>query len=84
MDLNAYMLLDACDAAGIRVPADLAIAGFDGVPLRIRPERKLTTIRAPWAEVAARAVTYLLDLLDGKELPHETILPVELVVGDTG
>lgn len=84
MDLSAYRLLDTCDEVGIKVPDDLAIIGFDGVPPRIRLERKLTTIRAPWAEVAARAVTYLLDLLDGKELPDETILPVELVVGDTG
>jgi DNA-binding LacI/PurR family transcriptional regulator len=84
MDLNAYMLLDACDALGIKVPDELAIIGFDGISLRIRPERKLTTVCAPWAEVAARAVTYVLELLDGKELPHEMILPVELVVGDTG
>ncbi len=83
MDLNAYALLDACVELKIRVPDDLAVVGFDGVSLPIRPERKLTTIRAPWTEVAERAVTYLLDLLAGKEVPGETILPVELVVGDT-
>lgn len=83
MDLNAYALVDACSALNISVPDELAVVGFDGVPLPIRPERKLTTIRAPWAEVAARAVTYLLDMLAGKEVPSETILPVELIVGDT-
>jgi DNA-binding LacI/PurR family transcriptional regulator len=83
MDLNAYALLDRCNQLGIRVPEDLAIVGFDGVPMRIKPERSLTTVRAPWAEVAAQAVTNLLALLDGEDVPQETILPVEFVVGDT-
>jgi DNA-binding LacI/PurR family transcriptional regulator len=83
MDLNAYTLLDRCEQVGLHVPADLAIVGFDGIPMRIKPERTLTTIRAPWVEVAALAVDHLLALLDGGEVPQETVLPVELVVGDT-
>jgi DNA-binding LacI/PurR family transcriptional regulator len=83
MDLNAYALLDRCAQLGIRVPDDLAIVGFDGVPLRIKPERMLTTVRAPWVEVADQAVTNLLALLDGNEVSPETNLPVEFVVGDT-
>lgn len=83
MDLNAYQLLDYCDHQGIRVPEDLAIVGFDGIPQRIQPWRVLTTICAPWAEVADKAVQLLLALLNGKDLPLENVLPVELVVGDT-
>jgi LacI family transcriptional regulator/LacI family purine nucleotide synthesis repressor len=83
MDLSAYTLLDQCERLGLRVPEDLAIVGFDGVALRIKPKYALTTIRAPWFDVAVRAVDYLLALLDGHEVPQETILPVELVVGDT-
>jgi DNA-binding LacI/PurR family transcriptional regulator len=83
MDLSAYALLDQCDRLGLRVPEDLAIIGFDGVPMPIKPERALTTIRAPWVEVAVRAVDYLMALLDDGEAPQETILPVGLVVGDT-
>jgi DNA-binding LacI/PurR family transcriptional regulator len=82
-DLSAYALLAHCETIGLRVPEDLAITGFDGIPMRIRPARVLTTIRAPWVEVAALAVDQLLALLDGKEVPPETVLPVELVVGDT-
>ena len=83
MDLNAYQLLNYCDRQSIRVPDDLAIAGFDGIPQRIQPWRALTTICAPWAEVADKAVQMLLALLNGKDLPLETMLPVKLVVGDT-
>lgn len=83
MDLSAYSLLDQCDELGLRVPEDLAIVGFDGVVMRIKLARTLTTVRAPWVDVAIQAVDYLLALLDGGDAPHETVLPVELVVGDT-
>jgi DNA-binding LacI/PurR family transcriptional regulator len=53
------------------------------VPFDIRPKRLLTTVRAPWADVAAQAVQYLQWLLAGKEVPAQTILPVQLILGDT-
>jgi DNA-binding LacI/PurR family transcriptional regulator len=83
MDISAYVLLDYCESIGLRVPDDLAIAGFDGVPSHIKPERMLTTVRAPWVEVAAKAVEYLQWLLEGKEVPAQTILPVQFIAGDT-
>jgi DNA-binding LacI/PurR family transcriptional regulator len=83
MDLSAYSLLEKCSQLGLRMPEEMAIVGFDGVPLSVRPMRSLTTIRAPWAEVAAKAVELLLAQLNGKEVPRETMLPVELVIGDT-
>jgi hypothetical protein len=33
--------------------------------------------------VAAKAVEYLLAVIDGEEVPKETVLPVELIIGDT-
>lgn len=83
MDISAYVLLEHCEKIGLRVPDDLAIVGFDGVPLDIKPKRILTTVRAPWVEVAAQAVEYLQWLLAGKEVPQQTVLPVHFVVGDT-
>ncbi|CAN5821836.1 LacI family DNA-binding transcriptional regulator [soil metagenome] len=83
MDLSAYALLEQCEQAGLRVPEDLAIVGFDGIPLAIKPARVLTTICAPWVDVAAKAVDLLLALLDGEEVPQETICPVQWVLGDT-
>jgi DNA-binding LacI/PurR family transcriptional regulator len=83
MDMSAYALLDECGRLGLCVPGDLAIVGFDGAPMLLRPERALTTVRAPWADVAARAVDHLLALLEGGDVPQETVLPVELVIGDT-
>ncbi len=82
-DMAAYQAVTYCGRAGIDVPRDIAITGFDGIESPIRLNVNLTTVRAPWAKVASTAVTYLVDLLDGRFVPDETILPVEIVHGST-
>ncbi|MCB0110910.1 MAG: substrate-binding domain-containing protein, partial [Caldilineaceae bacterium] len=82
-DLNAHQLLTYCAENELQVPGDLAIVGFDGIPQPIQPRRALTTVRAPWADVAAKAVETLLALLNGVPVEPEYRFPIELVVGDT-
>lgn len=82
-DLTAYDLLGCCQRMGIRVPEELAVVGYDGVMSTRGMYRRLTTVRAPWSQVASKAVTILVDLIEDKEVPPETILPGELIVGDT-
>jgi LacI family transcriptional regulator, galactose operon repressor len=82
-DTTAYDVLAYCRQHSVRVPDDVAIAGFNGCPTPIDRFWSLTTIRAPWAAVARLAVRYLDSLLDGKSVPEETVLPVELVHGHT-
>jgi DNA-binding LacI/PurR family transcriptional regulator len=83
--------------AGLRVPGDLSVIGFDGVPLAGLTEPPLTTVAQPTehkGELAARALLRALEP-DGAErgapdeaaegTPTRTILPTELVVrGTTG
>ena len=83
-DLAAYDLLTQCHNYGLRAPDDLAVVGFDGVPTPFDFVWRLTTVRAPWAEVARTAVDLLLAQIMGEPVPHETELPVVLVCGDTG
>jgi LacI family transcriptional regulator len=82
-DSAAYEFLEYCQQRGLRVPEDVAVTGFDGFPLPPAAVRRLTTVRAPWGEVARTAVALLVDHLDGREIPHETVIPVEFVRGDT-
>ncbi len=82
-DMAAYQALSYCRRGGIAVPEGVAITGFDGIESPIEPDMRLTTVYAPWAQVASTAVAYLVDLLEGREVPTETILPVELVCGST-
>lgn len=81
-DHFAYVLIERFRALGIRVPDDVAVAGFDGSTTLIPPAYRLTTVRAPWREVARTAVALLIEN-QGKPAPDETTLPVELVAGDT-
>jgi DNA-binding LacI/PurR family transcriptional regulator len=82
-DLAAYNLIEHCRTHDLRVPEDLAVTGFDGIPTLPQSVRHLTTIRAPWPNVARTAVTLLVEQIGGKEVPQETTLPVEFLLGDT-
>ncbi|HET6382616.1 MAG TPA: LacI family DNA-binding transcriptional regulator [Armatimonadota bacterium] len=82
-DMAAYQALSYCRRSHIAVPQEIAITGFDGIESPIELDVRLTTARAPWAQVASTAIAYLVDLLEGREVPTEMILPVELIHGDT-
>jgi DNA-binding LacI/PurR family transcriptional regulator len=82
-DYLAYAAVDYCKDNGFKIPDDISIVGFDGLVTEIRPATRLTTIKAPWAEVAQTAIGLVVKSLAGETIPLETILPVELMLGDT-
>jgi len=68
-------------AAGLRVPEDLALVGFDDMPLAAEMEPPLTTVRQRPHQLGAAAAALLLDLLaDPAGSPKRVILPTELIV----
>jgi DNA-binding LacI/PurR family transcriptional regulator len=83
VDGAAFELLSYCAKQGIRVPDNLAVVGFNGIEVEGVDPSYLTTIRAPWALVAQTAVKLLVTLIGGTEVSPETILPVELIAGQT-
>ena len=81
-DLMAIGALHALRAAGRRVPADVAVIGFDDVATAAFAAPPLTTVRRPVAEQARAAVRLLLTCLDGR--PAESVtLPAELIVRES-
>ncbi|RYG23543.1 LacI family transcriptional regulator, partial [bacterium] len=82
-DYTAHQLLQSASTAGVRVPEDLAIAGFDGITPPTGFASPLTTVVAPWAEAARTAVFQLDALLRGEAVATETVLPVRFRVGTT-
>lgn len=82
-DLAAYDLLAHCHARGLRVPEDLAVIGFDGIYTPLGFLLPLTTVRAPWAQVARVAVDLLVAQINGAVIPQETVLPIEFIRGAT-
>jgi DNA-binding LacI/PurR family transcriptional regulator len=82
-DRMAYAMVDYLKDSGFKIPDDFAIVGFDGMETQIRPKVRLTTIVAPWSEVANTALSLVVKSLAGESIPLETIMPVHLAIGDT-
>jgi LacI family transcriptional regulator len=79
-----YIAIEALQAAldrGLRVPQDVAIAGFDGMYSSMVTTPPLTTVKQPTQEIGRRAVeTLLTHISDVNQPPYQIILPVELIV----
>jgi DNA-binding LacI/PurR family transcriptional regulator len=73
-DLTALGLLHAFREAGVRVPADVSVVGFDDVPEAAHFWPPLTTIRQDFAEVGRRAIGLLLG-----ELGHDVEAVTDLI-----
>lgn len=78
----AYPLLMACERRGIRVPEDLALVGFDGIPLPFA-RKVVTTMRSPIREMGQVAIDRLIAIVEGQEVEPLTTLPVSFVMGET-
>jgi len=68
--------------AGLRVPEDIAVAGFDDSGLAATQEPPLTTMRQPWDQISAQMVDVLVDVIAGTP-PRSVILDTELVVRES-
>ena len=80
-DIMAIGALRALREAGLRVPEDVAVVGFDDLPQAARTEPPLTTVRQPIYRLGAMAVDSLLDLIEHQDSsPRRIVLPTELVV----
>lgn len=80
-DLVAVGALQACAELGRRVPADLALVGYDDIPLAELVVPPLTTCRVPGDELGQRAVQLLLGEIAGtSEGGKRVVLRPELIV----
>lgn len=66
--------------AGIRVPEEISVAGFDDTPICEMLRPALTTVRQDSALRAGLAVEKLRELKEGLPVVTESMLPVSLVV----
>jgi LacI family transcriptional regulator len=73
--------LEALRAVGRAVPEDVAIIGFDDIPLACDVTPPLTTVRIPLAEIGRRAAELLVASrqVDAESVSTPVVLPVELI-----
>ncbi|MFH1929207.1 MAG: LacI family DNA-binding transcriptional regulator [Chloroflexota bacterium] len=83
-DEMAFGALEAIKARGLRVPDDIAIVGFDDVPLAARADPPLTSVCQPLHAMGAKAMEMLLEQIAGKDVSLEGVeLETELVVRES-
>ncbi|MDX8142437.1 LacI family DNA-binding transcriptional regulator [Lentzea sp. BCCO 10_0061] len=79
-DLTALGVLDGLHALGVRVPGDVAVAGFDDIAFAGLSRPALTTSTHPVEDIAAAAAQAVLDRRDTS---GATFYPSALVVRDS-
>jgi LacI family transcriptional regulator len=78
-DQTAIGVMAALQQAGLSVPGDVAVTGFDGIRLGRHLRPSLTTVVQPMAALGDTAVAMLSDRIGGAGLPRRTVeLPVRL------
>lgn len=84
-DILAFGCLAECMAAGISVPRDLSISGFDDLDFAAHLSPPLTTMQVPAAEMGTQAGQFLVDTLEGHSPLDSVELEARLVIrGTTG
>jgi DNA-binding LacI/PurR family transcriptional regulator len=80
-DEMAIGAINVLSEAGLRVPHDVAVVGFDDIVTARYIQPPLTTVRAPTEQVGREAVRLLLSAIAGEPAPAQPVLlPVELVI----
>ena len=84
-DISALGAIGAVREAGLRVPEDVSIVGFDDIPSAAYQLPGLTTIRQPLYEMGQRAADTLVARLEspGRETPRTITLSPTLVIRGT-
>ena len=81
-DVIAISAMRAITASGLRVPQDVAVAGYDDVWLATQVTPSLTTVRQDMQRGARTLVDLLFRRMEGEDTPSAT-MPAELVVRDS-
>jgi DNA-binding LacI/PurR family transcriptional regulator len=79
-DLMAIGALKYCRDAGIAVPAEVSITGFDNIPAASLVDPALTTVAQPGHDMGRAAAQLLLHQIKGIAAPTVTVFPTTLCV----
>lgn len=81
-DVIAISAIRAVVASGLSVPKDVAVVGFDDIPISAYTNPPLTTVRQDLQRGAKILVDLVLRRIDGEDTPSAT-MPAELVIRES-
>jgi LacI family transcriptional regulator len=84
-DISAIGAIRALKDAGLSVPGDVSVVGFDDIQSAAYSTPSLTTVRQPLSEMGQRGAQVLLERIANrdKEYPSEIVMAPELVVRES-
>lgn len=83
-DTMAFGAIRAIKDAGLNIPKDIALIGFDNIPTAAEMSPSLTTINQDTEKMGELAVNMLIDLVTHKDKKIENIiLPTELIIRES-
>ena len=83
-DLTALGVYQAVNEAGLSIPDDISITGFDDIPMAGNMNPPLTTVRQSMTVMAATATTLLMDVMEGNlEGEGVHLHPLEVILRDS-
>lgn len=81
-DTIAIGVMGVARDLGLRIPDDVALVGYNDIPVVAQLPVPLTTVRSPARQIGETAARRLLDLVEGRHA-ETTRLPVELIARGT-
>lgn len=83
-DLSAFGAMEAIRDAGLNIPHDISIVGFDDIPQASIVTPKLTTVRQPLDQMGQVAVQMLLERINNPDSPlRRTTLATRLIIRES-
>jgi|AntRauTorckE5430_2_1112549.scaffolds.fasta_scaffold06846_1 LacI family transcriptional regulator len=82
-DTLAFGVMLAAQRAGVSVPHELSVTGFDDLPQARFMTPALTTVAVPAAEIGHRVADALIARIDGNTSPHQLLLDAPLVIRES-
>lgn len=82
-DMLAIGAIRALLDAGLKIPKDVSVCGFDGLPIGQYYAPRLTTMRQPMMELARQSIGLLFDIIDEVSEHKNITLACELIQGES-
>lgn len=82
-DEMAFGAVQVLHRHGLSVPADMSIVGFDDLNMAAFYNPPLTTVHIPRHDIGRRAAAELIELLAGRTVTQEAVLPTRLIIRES-
>lgn len=82
-DQMAFGAIKAIKEEGLKIPEDIAVVGFDNLPLSSYIDPPLTTVEIPMYDLGYTAMEILINLLSGKKVERIKLFKTKLIIRES-